>query len=52
MKAKVGTKVMLKDGSIGIVVRKYKEPLGWYYLYNVEVNGKVYTLKHVYPIND
>ena len=47
MAIKVGDRVLTKVGS-GIVVAKRKEPFGHYVVYDVEIDGKIWTCKNVY----
>ena len=46
---KAGDRVITHSGS-GVVLARYKEPLGHYYLYQVELfdSGKVIVTKTVY----
>jgi hypothetical protein len=47
MTIKVGDRVLTKVG-FGVVVAKRKEPFGHYVVYDVEIDGKVWTCRNVY----
>ncbi len=45
---RVGNTVWTTAGE-GVVVARYKEPLGYYYIYEVQLeNGKIIVTKNVY----
>ena len=46
---KTGDKVETQSGKIGVVIARYREPLGHYWLYDVQVteSGKVITTRYV-----
>jgi hypothetical protein len=44
---KIGDTVETKNGT-GIVVARYKEPLGHYYLYEVAIGSKVWVTRNVW----
>ncbi len=47
MTIKVGDRVLTKLGS-GVVVAKRKRPLGNYVVYDVLIDGKVWTCRNIY----
>lgn len=47
MRIKIGDTVITKLG-IGNVIAKRKEPLGWFWIYDVEIGGKVFECHNVY----
>jgi len=47
MTIKIGDYVITRLGKQGRVVARYKEPLGHYYLYEVEVGSTVIVTRYV-----
>lgn len=47
MRIKIGSKVWTKVGT-GIVVARHKRVLGNYWVYDVEIDGKLWTCRNVY----
>ncbi len=48
MAIKLGDKVWTKSG-FGVVVDRYREPLGWYFIYEVQLeDGTIIITKNAY----
>ena len=50
MRIKIGDRVVTRAGNEGVVVSRYKEPLGHYWLYEVAIGSTVIVTRYVKPV--